>query len=189
MYWQRMHILPSDRQLIEGINQKDKDLFELFYQKYWSFLLRFASRYIDDSHTCEEVVQEFFVHLYTTPLLLKIETSFRAYLIVALKHKIMNHQRKQATYQKHVAIACRKKQSPQISAAEQIETAELEKQIDNYIEQLPDKYKQVYILKKRHEFPLKKIASHLKRPVDTVDKQLRKALFLLRDRMVNQSGD
>ena len=167
MYWQRMHILPSDRQLIEGINQKDKDLFELFYQKYWSFLLRFASRYIDDSHTCEEVVQEFFVHLYTTPLLLKIETSFRAYLIVALKHKIMNHQRKQATYQKHVAIACRKKQSPQ----------------------LPDKYKQVYILKKRHEFPLKKIASHLKRPVDTVDKQLRKALFLLRDRMVNQSGD
>jgi len=45
---------------------------------------------------------------------------------------------------------------------------------------MPVKYSEVYILHDENSYTLKKIAEILNRPVDTIEKQLRKARGLLR---------
>lgn len=178
----------SDEQIVDGINRKDKDVFNLLYKKYWSYLLQVSSLYIDDINTREELVQELFVHLYTTPLYLQINRSLASYLMISLRNKILNHLRKQAIYQKHLVLAWHDTGDRYIDFKEQLETIDLQKRINSCVEQLPDKYKEVYILRKHQEFTLKRISETLKRPVDTVDKQLRKAIFLLRERLQGSIG-
>jgi RNA polymerase sigma-70 factor (ECF subfamily) len=174
-------IAVADKIIIDKINQKDKAVFDLLYQRYWNYLLRVASAYIDDEDTCAEIVQELFVHLYTTPSYLKIDHSLSSYLSISLKNKILNHLRKKAIYEKHIAIASENNLSDTENEDKHIEMAELQKQIDHFINQLPEKYKEVYNLKRQKQFTIKKIAKKLNRPVDTVDKQFRRIKTLLKD--------
>ncbi|HTQ65063.1 MAG TPA: sigma-70 family RNA polymerase sigma factor [Puia sp.] len=174
-------IAVADKIIIEKINQKDKKAFDLLYQRYWNYLLRVASNYIEDEDTRAEIVQELFVHLYTTPSYLKIDHSLSSYLSISLKNKILNHLRKKNIYEKHIAIASEKNRSASETADKHIEMVELQKQIDRFIEKLPEKYKEVYILKKQKQFSIKKIAFRLNRPVDTVDKQFRKIKILFKN--------
>jgi RNA polymerase sigma-70 factor (ECF subfamily) len=61
-----------------------------------------------------------------------------------------------------------------------INLVDLQNEIAHSLEQMPLKYREVYVLHKQNHFTIKKIALILKRPSDTVEKQLRRAKALLR---------
>jgi RNA polymerase sigma-70 factor (ECF subfamily) len=48
---------------------------------------------------------------------------------------------------------------------------------------MPERYKEVYLLHDESHYTIKKISEILNRPVDTVEKQFRKATELLRNHL------
>lgn len=180
-----MHKDPNDGILLEMISNKDDQAFNLLYKKYWDPLLNFATHYLEDGDTCEEVVQDLFVHLHSRHSPLKIRTSVSSYLYTALRNRILNHERNRAVYKKHISNAGKGSVDSNNNVEQFINLTELRKGIDRSLKRMPVKYREVYVLHDQHQYTIKKIAIILNRPVDTVEKQLRKAFALLRGDLKN----
>jgi RNA polymerase sigma-70 factor (ECF subfamily) len=171
----------EDPHLIGSLIQKDEDVFGLLYRKYWPSMIRLASLFISDRDTCNEIVQELFISLYTKRDRLKISVSLSSYLYVSLRNRIRNHIRKESIYSRHVRIAGNSRSSIGTNDVEQfMGMAELEREISVCLSRMPEKCREVYLMYQQTQGTLKHMAIHLNRPVDTVEKQLRKAIRLLR---------
>ena len=152
--------------------------FEDLYKQYWSILVNFASQYIDDKQTCEEIVQDLFVQLYVRGFTVKIRHTLTSYLFVALRNRIFNFFRNRAVYRKHITIAAKKRMSPLNNVEQSLYLKELEKSIFNSLQRMPTRCSEVYVLK-QEQLTVKQISKALNRPTDTVEKQLRKARKML----------
>jgi len=155
-------------------------IFENLYKRYWNPLLNYSAHYLKDKETCEELVQDLFVQLHAKKSSLVIKSSLSSYLYTALRNRIFNHFRDRAVYHKHVSNAAASLPGSQNNVEQLLNYKELQKAISCYLPQLPVKCRQVYILRDHDLLPVRKIAQLLNRPLNTVEKQLRKANQLLR---------
>ena len=176
-------VLPEE-DIIQLIRENDSIAFDLLYKRYWNRLLHFAFRYVKDGDVCQEIVQELFVQLHTSANRLKINSSLSAYLFVAIRNRIYNYLRNRALYKKHIALAGKRMMASHNNVEQAINFMDVQKKINDTLCLMPEKYRTVYLLHDRNHFTVKKISEILDRPVNTVEKQLRKATYILRDRLV-----
>ena len=179
----RIKLYHKDDDLLELIRKNDDGAFTLLYQRYWEPLLNFAAHYIHDGDTCEEIVQELFVQLYARRTCLRIRSSVSSYLRTALRNKIFNHLRDSAVYKKHLGIACSSRSITQNNVDQFINLRQLQEEISSSLNEMPAKCREVYLLHDQSHLTMRKISEILKRPVDTVEKQFRKATKHLQNRL------
>ncbi len=174
----------DDRDLLMLLRQDGEYGFALLYEKYWSMLMRLAEPFLEDTDTCQEIVQELFVTLYKKREELQIKISISAYLYASLRNRIRNHIRHRTIYNRHIGIM-KRSYIPVMNDVEQfVNRREFEREIMLCLNGMPEKYRQVYLLYNHGRWPLKQIAVILNRPVDTVEKQFRKAVLLLRQHLI-----
>lgn len=172
----------TDIKLQDMINRKDESAITLLYEQFWSPLMHFAGNFIDDTDTCQEVVQELFINLHLKRFQLNVSSSITSYLYSSLKNKIFNHLRNQSVYQRHLKGASRTHWAAinDNNVEHIIDLADLNRSIEECLQVMPEKYRQVYTLHKHYGYTLKKTSLLLKRPVDTVEKQYRRIIRLIR---------
>lgn len=170
----------TDHALVSLIKTNHIAAFDLVYEKYWDPLQRYASTYITDEDTCKEIVQDLFINIYTKRSELDINFSLSSYLRVALHNRIRNYQRGESTYKRHVSFAARKQNQADNNVDNFITQSDLERRISIYVNSLPVKYREVYMLYRQKEMRPKEMSVLLGRSPNTLDKQLRKVLSLLR---------
>jgi RNA polymerase sigma-70 factor (ECF subfamily) len=178
----------TDLEISELITRNDDMAFTLLYKKYWAPLTNFAAHYLHDNDSCEEIVQELFVQLHLKRIQLNIKTSMSAYLYAALRNRIFNQLRKNAVYNKHMSRAVKKTSTCQNNVEQFIQLKQLQQQISLSLNQMPPKYREVYVLHDQNDFTVKKISAILQRPADTVEKQLRKATKILRNHLLENKA-
>lgn len=176
--------LVPEEELVQLIRQNNSLAYDLLYRKYWNRLQHFAFRYVKDGYVCQEIVQELFVQLHTSGHRLKINSSLTAYLFVAIRNRIYNYLRNRALYQKHITLAGKSMMASHNNVEQAIDFMDVQNKINDTLCQMPEKYRTVYLLHDKNHFTVKKISEILNRPVNTVEKQLRKAICILRDRLV-----
>jgi RNA polymerase sigma factor (sigma-70 family) len=175
------NIVLPDPDILQMIGQNDEEAFKILYKKYWRLLVKYAATYINDEYICKEIVQELFVHLHSSSARLKIYSSFSSYLFVSLRNKVFNYLRNQSVYKKHLKKAGHNGMGACNDVEQSMDLIELQKGIRFSLKRMPVKYSEVYILHDENSYTLKKISEILDRPVDTIEKQLRKARCLLRN--------
>ena len=175
----------DDNESLELIRNNNDVAFSMLYKKYQQSLLMFASRYLPDSYSCDEVVQDLFVQLHLRRFSLKIDSSFSSYLFAAIRNKIFNYLRDKAVYKKHIIIAANRTPVAQNNIEQFMDMKQLEDEISISLNQMPVKCKEVYVLHHQNNVPLKHISELLSRPVDTIEKQFRKATAILRNHLTD----
>jgi RNA polymerase sigma factor (sigma-70 family) len=179
--------LCDDKDLLSRLGTSDEDVFDDLYRKYWSVLIQLAAGFLEDRDTCKEIVQELFVTLYKSRHHLKINISLSSYLYVSLRNRIRNHVRRESIYNRHIRVVKRSQTGLMTNDVEQsLRYSELERSINACLNEMPAKYKEVWLLYQQTQCTMKVIAKMLHRPVDTVEKQLRKAVCLLREHLTRQ---
>ena len=161
----------------------DAAVFEVLYKKYWDLLLCFAKKYINDRQTCKEVVQELFITLHVKRDQITINVSLSSYLYRSLQNRIINHLRNESVYKRHIAMAGKKYNIISVGndAEHWMDLLDLERQVDCCLNNMPDKYRDVYILTIQKANTVKMTAAILQRSVPTVERQLRVAIRLMRE--------
>ena len=173
----------DDRELLTRLQQDDEYVFTLLYERYWSVLMQLAAPFVEDQDTCKEIVQQLFVTLYRKRSQLEIKISLFAYLYVSLRNRIRNHVRHRSIYNRHLRAAKRSHVTGANDVEQFVNRSELEREISVCLQAMPPKCREVYLLYNQGRWPLKQVAAFLNRPVDTVEKQFRKAMLLLRDHL------
>ena len=174
---QNRPIQESDELLFELLKKSDETAFEKLYIKYYDPLVRFASTSTQDKYYSEEIVQEFFMQLWIKKSYIKIQHSVSSYLYRSIRNKVLNHFRDQSTYKKYFLLTDVPDIYADTSGMEIIEHNELERKVTHLIHKMPERCREVYVLNRQKRFSIRMTAQILSRPINTVDKQVRRGFI------------
>ena len=168
--------------LFEGVKNGDEKSFEILFHKYYKFLCQYAAKIINDDSAAEEIVQDFFVKIWEKRETLNIETSVKNYLFRSVKNFCINyiqHNKTKYNYAKKVISEIETNFSDDDSLPE----TELSQKIEESINSLPEKRKEIFRLSRQEGLKYQEIADKLKISIKTVETQMSLAIKTLRDKL------
>lgn len=173
--------LPVTADIWKLIRQGNEEAFKAFYHDHWADLYKAAYNVLQDRDSSMDIVQEIFIWVWINRDRLEIKTSFKGYLLTAVKFKAANYIRngkaKEVLFQRIAAIQPHRL-SP--DTAESIEIKELEALIHQTVKELPEKCREIFQLSRNSQMTNKEIAHTLDVSVKTVENQMTIALKRLR---------
>ncbi len=168
---------------LSGLKNKDLKVFEELFFKYHGRLVLFANKFIGDEHVAQDLVQDVFVNLWEKAGQLEIKQSPKSYLYQAVKNICLNHTRhlsiKQNASIEITNTFYKEADKSDIPSFGLIEI-ELEEKINQIIEGMPEKCKEVFKLSRFECLKNKEIADQLDISVKMVEKHISKALSIMR---------
>ncbi len=157
-----------------------KNQFEELYVSYYSRMKRFAQEYVIREEDAENIVQDVFLELWERKQFLPIHTNLFAYLFTTIKnkcidflrHKTIVQQTKEKIQDDHWRTLQMKLQSLEAFNEQLFSEPEIEILIQNAINSLPEKCREIFILNKIDGIKQKDIATKLNISVNTVESQM-----------------
>jgi RNA polymerase sigma-70 factor (ECF subfamily) len=174
----------NDLDLWFRIRRGDVVAFASIFEKYYTRLYQFSTRFIPDSQAAENVVQDFFVNLWIHREKHNIQSNFKSYIFTSIKNRALNYlnQTKQNT-------PTGLNEMHREETSENPEQDFLNKEIDSAvyaaIERLPKKCRQIYLMKRYDNLKYTEIAEILGISVNTVKTQIKRALMLLQKQLAH----
>ena len=166
----------EDQKLIEELISGKELAFDELFRKYYRRLVYFAMNVVKNKDSAEEVVQDLFVTLWEKKDKLQLKVSLKAYLYRAVYNNSVQYYKKQQRFV-YNDVALLEELSDDYTDI--LEQSELEERIYQTIEQLPEKCKEIFKLKRFDELKNREIAEKLKISIKTVETQMTRALKYL----------
>lgn len=174
----------SDKLLFRKIKKGDEEAFEELFNKYYEPLLRFIWGYVKSEAISEEIVQDLFMKVWKKSTTLKIQSSVKSYLYSAARNMSLNYLKHQETEKEweNERQALHKDRSRVPKLSNNVHNKIILKKVEEAIQSLPDRRRQIFILSRHKDMTYKEIADFLEISENTVDTQIRRALATLRER-------
>ena len=173
-------------------NITDKDFSDI-YLKYYLKLTMFAREYVISEADAENIVQDTFMFLWENKGVLPTINNINAYLFTIIKNrcidflrgKISENTRKekiQTTFETELKL---KLDSLDFFDTHDLTEEKIEEIINEAIDSLPEKCREIFILSRFEGMKYKEIAEKLNISVNTVENQMGIALRKLRIKLHN----
>ncbi|MFK5973997.1 MAG: RNA polymerase sigma-70 factor [Flavobacteriaceae bacterium] len=167
----------NDQELLRLLSLDKAEAFEEIYNRFAVNMFLYASNILKKKEVCEDIVQNIFVDLWSKREDLKI-TNLSSYLFRAVKYQVFNHFRnRKFTSENLIRLNII---DISIDISKKMEYDELEKIIDSYVDELPSRCKQIFLLSRYQHKSNKEIAEELEISLQAVKNQISKALNYIR---------
>lgn len=173
-----------DKLLFERIKKGDIKAFENLFHTYYAPLSYFASRILNDDIAGEEVVQDFFVSFWEKKEQLSVEISVQNYLFRSVKNQCLNIIKHNKIKDRHAQIVL-SEHNIQHTFEDLIDANELREKIEQSINELPEKRKEIFRLSREECLKYREIAEKLNISIKTVETQMGLAIKHLREKLKN----
>ena len=164
----------SERDLVEALKHNDAGAFKVLYYKYLKPLIRFAWYRLHSVDVSRDLVQEVFFRVWMKRENLNPDKSFKAYLYKSLNNLIINYRKLGSTQTVSLEDESLRK------GKYDEEKIDMEIDILNALEKLPEKMKTVFILSRSEGYKYSEIAEICGISVKAVEKRMTKAFTLLK---------
>ncbi len=146
--------------VFELIQQGDKKAFDSFFLRHYSVLCGYAAQFVDPEDA-EEIVQDIMVWLWESRETIVIQTTLIQYLFKAVKNKSINlinrNYLKERVHQSLSMQQERLYEDPDFYIVE-----ELTRKIEEALQELPDNYRDVFVLNRIEGKHIKRLPYCLK---------------------------
>jgi RNA polymerase sigma-70 factor (ECF subfamily) len=176
-----MEDLSLEKRWIKQMKSGDMSAFDSIYKKYSIRIYSFVFGIIKSKDDAQDIVQEVFIKLWDKRETLKEHLSFKSFIFTIAYNTTISLIRKRVK-EKDFAALVKSKQIPlnKDSANLQLEYTELKEKLEETINRLPKRQKQVYTLSRRGDLSYKQIATKMGISVNTVENHMSKALKFIR---------
>ncbi len=162
---------------------------DLFYQ-YHGRLVLFAHKFTGDLQVSQDIVQDAFLKLWEkSPSLASFEVP-RAYLFQSVKNSCLNHIRHikirhivEDKVVSHLAEAEKNLYLSQDDPLQSLLEQDVQRKIDEIVQSMPEKCREVFLLSRNEMLKNREIADRLGISVKMAEKQISKALLMLRSNL------
>lgn len=174
-----------DSEWIRRIQSGDKEAFAELYRAYFFNLCDFAYRYIKMPSVCEELVQDLFLNIWMKREQWQPGGTIRSYLYKSIKNRALDYLKHRKVEREYLAWREMEQEwetqnSKQHSLSLHHEERELAEAIENAINQLPDRRREIFTLSREDGLTYREIADVLDISVKTVETQMGRSLKTLR---------
>ncbi|MDH6342581.1 RNA polymerase sigma-70 factor (family 1) [Parabacteroides sp. PFB2-12] len=162
-------------------------IVEQLFRKHYKILRAYAYRLSGDKDVAEDLVQDVYYDLWKKRDELVMEEAIKFYLFRAIYTKTLNYlNSKSYTEQESFEQTTEERiqqiywQSHSSNQEDSLIYKELQQEVTQAIDALPEQCRKVFILSRKEELKNREIAEQLGISVKTVEKHITKALSLLR---------
>ena len=173
----------NGKHLTAGLRRGKEEAFAYVFRMYYSPLLNYAGRILKDVEAANDVVQECFCRLYERRRELRKELQVRPYLYKSVYNACMDaikHQ-KESNYINQELLDFYFSKVVETPEAEQaLLDEDLKGAIQDAINKLPERCREIFVLSKVDGLSNKQIAEQLNISMKTVEAQMTTAFVRLR---------
>lgn len=170
----------EETKLFEKINKGNIQAFESLFHRYYGYLCLYATKILNNPDAAEEIVQDFFVRLWEKREQLSIDTSVKNYFFRSVKNLCINHIKHNRIKAKH-AEKVLTGMGANTSFEEVYVEFDLELKIEESIQALPEKRREIFRLSREEGLKYREIAEKLNLSIKTVETQMSLAIKTLRE--------
>lgn len=170
---------------VKKLRNSDLKAFEFLFTKYANKVYCVARKMSLGHEDAEGLVQDLFLKVWERRRDLDEQRSFNAYLLTIARSMIIKQYRKSALNTGYKKYALNFLRSSTNSTEENIIYEDLYALSSKYLDELPKKQKQVFILKNLENLTVEEIAERLDVSKRTVENQIYRASKTLRDKLSN----
>ena len=172
----------TDQELVALLKQGDDAAFEEVFVRYEPLLLNFIYKKINDREGAKDILQDVFVQLWNYRAGLEV-VSLGSYLFTIVLNKIRDSYKHQVMHEGHIAKLQQMIEEWGDGADHLIREKDIARLIDQEIAALPEKMREVFLLRKDAFMSNKEIADKLGISEQTVETHMKRALKTLRGRL------
>jgi RNA polymerase sigma-70 factor (ECF subfamily) len=175
---------PNELDLLASLKNDDPVAIKVLFELYHNSLCFLAYRMVRDRDVAKDIVQDVFLKFWNSRKALDITSSFSAYLKRSVINTSLNHLEKD---RRHIKVPLEQLgRHPLANSSDQGQSVtELSSQLEQALNKLPVRTRAVFILIRREEMTYKEVAASLDISTKAVEKEMMKALKLLREMLKN----
>lgn len=170
--------------LIASLKQDEKAAMEIIYHTYWEQVFDTAFKRVGDEAIAQDITQDIFISLWEKRHTLEIHESLRAYLVGAVKYRVINYFKANVTKERYKEDF--KALTGGISflyPTSQLIVNEIRQELDEAIAVLPERMGLIFSMSRKQEKSNDEISAELNLSIQTVKNQLSAALKIIRKRL------
>lgn len=171
----------SEAELVSQLIKGSEKAFELLYHRYSNKVAAFVSQYSNSTEDAQEAVQEAFLAVWLNRASIDPSRSFDNYLLTIAKNfalKIVRKSIQQRLLEQKLALLRSDDESS--ASAREILPEDVEEKLDQIVQQLPNRSKQVFLLRRVEGLSNKEIAQQLGISISTVENHINLAISRIR---------
>jgi len=172
---------PEDKLLIRGIKNEQRRSYEQAYRKYYNQLVRFAKKYVKSSSLSQDAVQDVFIKLWQSREDLNEGHSLKAFLYTTLKNHILNLIRDSHSEIYEEYEPCSSFEEGRSKIEEKLFYKEYRLIAQKAVNQLSEKRRRVFKMKRDTNLSNNQIAKKLDISVSTVKSQYYRGTQIVKD--------
>ncbi len=167
----------TDAELLQHLTAGDEMALRSLYERYWNRLYEYAVHKVEYQETAEEIVQDIFIDLWRRRDHLVIER-LEPYLFGAARNRIIDVIRAGMArkYHEESAQLIRFTGVQHLDAEEELAYKELYAAIEEGLDLLPEKTREIFRLNRLDQLSAREIAALLDMPARTVEYHITHAL-------------
>jgi RNA polymerase sigma-70 factor (family 1) len=171
----------TDHALVLLWQEGEEAAFDTLYKRYFVPILELLVRKTGSPEVARELAQETFLSVYLAKERIQLVDNLKAYIFTIARNKVFSFYRHELVKQKFEQKLL--KEGPALAGnniTDWIDSRELQRLIQQTVNEMPPKCRQVFKLSREQRLSQKDIAKHLNISENTVEQHIRKALFILR---------
>ena len=184
----------SEKELMERLRNDDKKAFGDIFSHYYKGLCAYSYTFLKDHDTSEEIVQDFFVGLWESKTLCKVDISLKLYLYRSIHNKCINHMKSLAVSRELLKRYAQYMQEEielmdmdtESELYERFFSENFEKDVYEAIDALAPQQKIIFTRSRFHQKTYAEIASELGISINSVKTQMSRALQKLRALLIER---
>lgn len=177
----------NEKELLLRVAARDQRAFTLLVEQYAATVYRHVLQYIKSAPLAEEITQDIFLKIWENVDALANLQSFAAYLHVITRNRTISELRKKLDGPVEAAID--EIEEKLLTPATQLEYRQLSDILQQGIELLPSRRKQVFKMSRFEGMTYEHIATELSISKGTVNEHIVEALAFLRGYLKGQMGN
>jgi RNA polymerase sigma factor (sigma-70 family) len=169
----------SDEELLARLRSDDTNALELALRNHWTLVVDYITRLTGSEDSAEDVAQRAFCQLWDRRAQWRATGSVRALLCRIARNYAVSEHRRQSADERSAETFVELTQ-PMPPWRDRIETEQLRSALDREIALLPERRREILVLRCMHDLSYKEIADVMNIAQQTVANQLSSALATLR---------
>lgn len=170
----------TDAELLSLLQGSDEGAFTELYDRYWKKLLIRANLLLRSQEDAEEIVHDIFVRLWQKRETLQIKNTFHTYIAAMLQYGCFEALANRKRHRVDTPMESVPDAADTSSTQEWLDFAYLRQELEQAVQQLPDKCQLIFRLSREQGMSDKEIAEKLDISVNTVRTQMHRALQKLK---------
>ncbi len=176
-----------EKKWLHALKSGDAEAFERVFGIYAKRLYYFALGYLKSKTEAEEVVQEVFYRIWKNREQINPDLSFKAYLFKIAYNYIQELFLKLSYEKKYLKEVVADSVSFSSETENQISYQSILEMVDNVVKQLPERQREIFIMRKKEGRSLKEIAAILDISPKTVENHITEAMKKIKNKLSGEN--